>query len=251
MILPRRRHPAQPAGRLGDTRRLWTLPGGGLGHGEDPGRAVVRRSRGDRARPSVRPPGLLRTPARVWREGRRVDAHALRIRADGWVPVDAGAGPGRSAGQTVGRRGSRSARYRRIGPGRDHGARGARRPTTARPSSSGSRRTRSSPGRRRAAADPDLPGATAADPDALPGGGSSTAGHDPQSAVVQEVREECGSGRDRRAAGPSTIALEGPRPGTSRGLPRRPPFSRPRSRDRDAAGRRDRWHHRRRGGAAH
>ena len=25
----------------------------------------------------------------VWREGRRVDAHALRIVYDGWVPVDA------------------------------------------------------------------------------------------------------------------------------------------------------------------
>jgi len=71
---------------------LWTLPGGGLDHGEDPRDAVVREVHeetgleaevGDTARVySAHLPG-------VWREGRRVDAHALRIVYDGWVAVDA------------------------------------------------------------------------------------------------------------------------------------------------------------------
>ena len=71
---------------------LWTLPGGGLDHGEDPRDAVVREVHeetgldavvGETARVySAHLPG-------VWREGRRVDAHALRIVYDGWVPVDA------------------------------------------------------------------------------------------------------------------------------------------------------------------
>jgi ADP-ribose pyrophosphatase YjhB (NUDIX family) len=71
---------------------LWTLPGGGLDHGEDPRDAVVREIHeetgldatvGETARVySAHLPG-------VWREGRRVDAHALRIVYDGWVPPDA------------------------------------------------------------------------------------------------------------------------------------------------------------------
>src|SRR5512133_3047811 len=71
---------------------LWTLPGGGLDHGESPRDAVVREvyeetglaaEVGETARVySAHLPG-------VWRDGRRVDAHALRIVYDGWVPVDA------------------------------------------------------------------------------------------------------------------------------------------------------------------
>jgi 8-oxo-dGTP diphosphatase len=74
------------------TDELWTLPGGGLDHGEDPRDAVVREVReetgldaevGETARVySAHLPG-------VWRDGRRVDAHALRIVYDGWVAVDA------------------------------------------------------------------------------------------------------------------------------------------------------------------
>ncbi|MDF1606017.1 NUDIX domain-containing protein [Nocardioides sp. YIM 152315] len=70
---------------------LWTLPGGGLDHGEDPRDAVVREvleetglhaTVGETARVySAHLPG-------VWREGRRVDAHALRIVYEGWVPTD-------------------------------------------------------------------------------------------------------------------------------------------------------------------
>lgn len=71
---------------------LWTLPGGGLDHGEDPRDAVIREVHeetglhatvGETARVYS-----AHLPA-VWREGRRVDAHALRIVYDGWVPVDA------------------------------------------------------------------------------------------------------------------------------------------------------------------
>ncbi|WP_447645110.1 NUDIX hydrolase [Nocardioides zeae] len=71
---------------------LWTLPGGGLDHGEDPRDAVVREVReetgleaevGDAARVySAHLPG-------VWRDGRRVDAHALRIVYEGRVAPDA------------------------------------------------------------------------------------------------------------------------------------------------------------------
>ena len=70
---------------------LWTLPGGGLDHGEDPRDAVLREVReetgldadvGETARVySAHLPG-------VWRDGRRVDAHALRIVYDGWVAPD-------------------------------------------------------------------------------------------------------------------------------------------------------------------
>ncbi len=71
---------------------LWTLPGGGLDHGEDPRDAVVREVHeetgldvvvGETARVySAHLPG-------VWRDGRRVDAHALRIVYEGWVAPDA------------------------------------------------------------------------------------------------------------------------------------------------------------------
>jgi ADP-ribose pyrophosphatase YjhB (NUDIX family) len=71
---------------------LWTLPGGGLDHGEDPRDAVVREIHeetgldaviGESARVySAHLPG-------VWRDGRRVDAHALRIVYEGWVAPDA------------------------------------------------------------------------------------------------------------------------------------------------------------------
>ena len=69
----------------------WTLPGGGLDHGEDPRDAVVREvheetgldvSIGETARTFS-----LHLPD-TWRRGRRVDAHSLRIVYDGWVPVD-------------------------------------------------------------------------------------------------------------------------------------------------------------------
>jgi 8-oxo-dGTP diphosphatase len=71
---------------------LWTLPGGGLDHGEDPRDAVIREVHeetglhavvGETARVySAHLPG-------VWRDGGRVDAHALRIVYDGWVALDA------------------------------------------------------------------------------------------------------------------------------------------------------------------
>lgn len=71
---------------------LWTLPGGGLEHGEDPRDAVVREIHEETGLDAE-----VGESARVysahlpsaWRDGRRVDAHALRIVYDGWVPIDA------------------------------------------------------------------------------------------------------------------------------------------------------------------
>ena len=71
---------------------LWTLPGGGLDHGEDPRDAVLREIREETGLEAV-----VSETARVysahlpaaWRDGRRVDAHALRIVYDGWVARNA------------------------------------------------------------------------------------------------------------------------------------------------------------------
>jgi 8-oxo-dGTP diphosphatase len=71
---------------------LWTLPGGGLDHGEDPRAAVVREVYEEAGLPvEVGETAWVfsRHQARAWRLGRRVDAHSLMIVYDGWVPVDA------------------------------------------------------------------------------------------------------------------------------------------------------------------
>jgi ADP-ribose pyrophosphatase YjhB (NUDIX family) len=71
---------------------LWTLPGGGIDHGEDPRRAVIREIHEET--------GLDATVGetahvysahlpRASRDGLLVDAHAIRIVYDGWVAPDA------------------------------------------------------------------------------------------------------------------------------------------------------------------
>jgi len=70
------------------TDELWTLPGGGLDHGEDPRDAVIREIREETGLDAT-----VSDTARVysahmpqaWRSGRRVNAHAVRIVYDGWV----------------------------------------------------------------------------------------------------------------------------------------------------------------------
>lgn len=73
---------------------LWTLPGGGLEHGEDPRVAVVREVHEETGL-SVTIGETAHTfsfhQRDAWRQGRRADAHSLRIVYEGWVPVDAAA----------------------------------------------------------------------------------------------------------------------------------------------------------------
>ena len=79
------------AKRLTD-RELWTLPGGGLEHGEDPRDAVVREvyeETGLDVEIDETAHVYSSHQSNTWRQGRRADAHSLRIVYDGWVPVDA------------------------------------------------------------------------------------------------------------------------------------------------------------------
>lgn len=71
---------------------LWTLPGGGLDHGEDPRDAVIREIReetGLDAEVSDTARVYSAHMPQAWRSGRRVNAHAVRIVYDGWVPPGA------------------------------------------------------------------------------------------------------------------------------------------------------------------
>lgn len=74
------------------SKELWTLPGGGLEHGEDPRDAVVREvheETGLDVEIDETAHVYSSHMSNTWRHGRRADAHALRIVYDGWVPVDA------------------------------------------------------------------------------------------------------------------------------------------------------------------
>lgn len=82
---------ARLAPRISQTP-LWTLPGGGIDHGEDPRLAVLREIREETGLDAT-----VSTEARVYsmhnadaRFGStRADYHALRIVYEGWVAVDA------------------------------------------------------------------------------------------------------------------------------------------------------------------
>jgi ADP-ribose pyrophosphatase YjhB (NUDIX family) len=73
------------------SKELWTLPGGGVEHGEDPRDAVVREVHEETGLDvHIGETAHLYSfhQRNTWRQGRRADAHALRIVYDGWVPVD-------------------------------------------------------------------------------------------------------------------------------------------------------------------
>ncbi len=71
---------------------LWTLPGGGIDHGEDPRVAVIREIReetGLDATVSETAHVYSAHLPRASRDGQLVNAHAVRIVYAGWVPPDA------------------------------------------------------------------------------------------------------------------------------------------------------------------
>ena len=71
---------------------LWTLPGGGVDHGEDPRAAVVREiyeETGLHAEVGETAHVFSMHLSDTWRRGRRVDAHSVRMVYDGWVASDA------------------------------------------------------------------------------------------------------------------------------------------------------------------
>ena len=73
------------------SKELWSLPGGGVDHGEDPRDAVVREvyeETGRRAQADDTAHVYSLHVADSWRRGRRVDAHSVRIVYEGWVPAD-------------------------------------------------------------------------------------------------------------------------------------------------------------------
>lgn len=73
-------------------KELWTLPGGGVEHGEDPRDTVVREMREETGlEVSIGEASRVFTYHQhdAWRDGQRTDMHSLRIVYDGWVAVDA------------------------------------------------------------------------------------------------------------------------------------------------------------------
>ena len=237
--------------------QLWTLPGGGLDHGEDPRDAVIREvheETGLHADVSDTARVYSAHMPQAWRGGRRVDAHAVRIVYEGWV-APGSPEPRVRRGRRLDDRGGLAAAGRRRLRRRSRSPRwwSRRWPTTGRSSGSGWRRTPWSGGPAGPTGGEVLLtrlSATAAHPGrwTLPGGGDrprrapgrgAGARGAPRSAgVTCEVGELLDVAR---------LALLRHRPERALGgLPRRPPgLRRHRRPRRRAAGRRDRRHHRR------
>lgn len=72
-------------------RELWTLPGGGVDHGEDPRLAVVREVQEETGLDAVVSRQAYVYSRHIPRTnlGERSDYHAVRLVFEGWVPVDA------------------------------------------------------------------------------------------------------------------------------------------------------------------